>query len=90
VKRGWHHGHSLGAGVAGGMLIASHVWLVLVLGICIGVLLAYVRQTAAWFGQLAAMHVAKRTGRKSRSASAPVPVYGRRSEWAGPTDEIPF
>ena len=34
--RRWHNGHSLGAGVLGGLLLAEHAWTVAVLAFALG------------------------------------------------------
>lgn len=46
--RDWSHGHSIGTGTLFGVLLSGHVWLIFVIGIVVGIALAYMRQTAAF------------------------------------------
>jgi hypothetical protein len=40
VKR-WSHGHSIGTGVVGGLLVARHVFLIFGAGLVVGVALSW-------------------------------------------------
>lgn len=46
----WHHGHSLGSGVVGGLLLAGQPALMIFLGIGIGLALARIGAVVRWIG----------------------------------------
>jgi hypothetical protein len=83
----WHTGHSLGAGTLVGITLAGHAWLVFVLGIVVGIGLAYMRQSAAWVAGVVRDHQARRREPR-RSAAELIPHYRTRA--GGQTDEVPF
>lgn len=53
MPKKWHHGHSLGAGVLAGLVLAQHAYLLLFLGFAGGLAVAGVAIGVGWLVQLA-------------------------------------
>jgi hypothetical protein len=75
--RKWHHGHSLGSGVLGGLLLSTHGWLVLALGLVAGWLARDLYSSMRWV----AMALAARHARKRKPSY--VPSWSRK-------DKVPY
>jgi len=89
MKR-WHNGHSLGAGVLGGVLMSSHAWLLVVVGIAIGITLAYMRQSAAWIAQKVDHWRQHGPSKREPIVTEPLPVYSTRARRRNVREDIPF
>jgi hypothetical protein len=92
MKR-WHHGHSIGTGLLMGMLLTRHPFLLFGGGVAVGVALAYVRQSAAWFAQKVQHWRDHGPSKREQIITEPIPVYSTRVPRASSTrrgGDIPY
>lgn len=72
MLRRWHHGHSLGAGVLGGLLLAGHPWTVAVAAFLAGLAVGRFLALGAWAA--AALRDRVLTAKRDRRLSTPAAV----------------
>ena len=63
MQRDWHHGHSLAAGIAGGILLTSHSWLLVAAGLVAGWLARDLYAMGRWTARAVARKVEKPTSK---------------------------